>query len=659
MFRKILIANRGEIACRVMRTARTLGYRTVAVYSDADADAPHVRLADEAVCMGRAPAAESYLNIEALLAAARASGADAVHPGYGFLSENAAFARACVEAGLVFIGPPAEAIAAMGDKAGAKRRMIAAGVPTAPGYLGEDQSDAGLCAEAEKLGFPLLVKAVAGGGGRGMRLASDGAGLPEALAGARREALAAFGDATLMLERLIPCGRHVEIQVFADTRGNAVHLGERDCTAQRRRQKVIEEAPSPIVSPALRASMGRDAVTAALAVGYRGAGTVEFIVDQDLRHYFLEMNTRLQVEHPVTEMIAGQDLVEWQLRVAAGEALPLRQDEIRCSGHAIEARLYAEDPYAGFAPQSGPVLHFRPAAAARPGVRIDAGIAEGGTVTPFYDAMLAKVIAHGRDRADAIRRLMAALEDAPLLGLATNGRFLRDLVDHHRFRQAAMHTTLLDEWLEGGAAILQRPLPTDADWQLAAAVFAGAADWHATSLAGPRSAIPGMQSMGFDLTLTCSGETRTLRVESAGGMARVGAGDSATEVRIESAEGSRLRYTMDGVTRHAILHRDGSTLHLSRDAAVFVFSEAWPFPVAETRDDPSTARAAVAGTIARIEVAVGDAVAAGQTLAVIEAMKMEMRVTANAAGTVAAVRVLLGQQVAAGALLVDLTLQEA
>ena len=318
-FRKILIANRGEIACRVMRTARTLGYRTVAVYSDADAGATHVAMAHEAVRLGPAPVIESYLNVDAILDAARRTGASAVHPGYGFLSENAGFAQACADAGLIFIGPPAKAIAAMGDKAGAKRRMIAAGVPTVPGYLGEDQDDPRLAAEAEKLGFPLLVKAVAGGGGRGMRLANSAAELPEALAGARREALAAFGNGTLMLERLIAQGRHIEIQIFADAHGNVVHLGERDCTAQRRRQKVIEEAPSPIVTPEMREAMGRDAVAAALAVDYRGAGTVEFIVDQDLRHYFLEMNTRLQVEHPVTEMITGLDLVEWQLRVAAGE----------------------------------------------------------------------------------------------------------------------------------------------------------------------------------------------------------------------------------------------------------------------------------------------------------------------------------------------------
>lgn len=634
-FRKILIANRGEIACRIMRTARELGYRTVAVYSDVDADAPHVRQADEAVRIGPAPAAESYRNVAALLAAAKLSGADAVHPGYGFLSENASFAQACTETGLVFIGPPADAIAAMGDKADAKRRMIAAGVPTAPGYLGEDQSDERLGSEALALGFPLLVKAVAGGGGRGMRLAQSAADLPEALAGARREALAAFGDATLMLERLIPRGRHIEIQVFADAHGNAVHLGERDCTTQRRRQKVIEETPSPIVAPAMREAMGRDAVAAALAVGYRGAGTVEFIVDQDLKHYFLEMNTRLQVEHTVTEMVTGLDLVEWQLRVADGEPLPLRQEAICFEGHAIEARLYAEDPYAGFAPQTGPVRYFRPEAAARPGIRIDAGIAEGGLVTPFYDPMVAKVIAHGRDRADAIRRLRAALEDAPLLGPATNGRFLRDLLDHESFRSASMHTTLLDDWLASGEAILQRPRPEESDWQLAAALFAGDAGWRAGSVAS------------FDLTLTCCDETRKIRADEA-----------RTDLQLQFVEGGRLRCTQGGLTRQAVVHRDGDTLYLVREAAVFGFREASPFPVVAPSHDPREARATVAGTVARIEVATGDAVTAGQTLAVIEAMKMEMRVTASAAGSVTAIRILPGQQVAAGAVLVELSIEE-
>jgi len=634
-FRKILVANRGEIACRVMRTVRTLGYRTVAVYSDADAGAPHVAQADEAVRIGPAPVAESYLKVAAILDAARRTRADALHPGYGFLSENAAFAQACTDAGLVFIGPPAAAIAAMGDKAGAKRRMIAAGVPTVPGYLGEDQSDECLTAEAEALGFPLLVKAVAGGGGRGMRLAHSAAELPEALAGARREALAAFGNATLMLERLIAQGRHIEIQVFADAHGHAVHLGERDCTAQRRRQKVIEEAPSPIVTPAMRDSMGRDAVAAALAVGYRGAGTVEFIVDRDLKHYFLEMNTRLQVEHPVTEMVTGLDLVEWQLRVAAGEALPLRQEDIRFEGHAIEARLYAEDPYAGFAPQTGPVLHFRPEEALRPGVRIDAGIAEGGMVSPHYDPMLAKVIAHGRDRNDAIRRLIAALEDAPLLGVRNNGRFLRDLLDHERFRSATMQTALLDDWTAGDQPILNRPSPTEADWQLAAAVFGGRGGSRPASVTT------------FDVTMICGDDTRTLKV---------GAGSTAMQVDFLGM--GHLRYTSDGITRQAAIHRDGDTFHLARDAAVFVFREASPLPVAEKRHDPAIARASVAGTVARLEVGAGDTVIAGQTLAVIEAMKMEMRVTAGAAGTVAAVRVLAGTQVEAGTILVELEIKE-
>ena len=348
-FSKVLIANRGEIACRVIRTARALGYRTVAVCSDADVDAAHVALADEAVRIGPPPAPESYLDIAAILDAARRTGADAVHPGYGFLSERADFAAACAEAGLVFIGPPASAIAAMGDKAGAKRRMLQAGVPCAPGYLAQDDaSDERLAIEAGRLGYPLLVKAVAGGGGRGMRLVRSAAELPVALAGARREAASAFGDDRLMLERLIENGRHIEVQVFADAHGHVVHLGERDCTAQRRRQKVIEESPSPVVTPAMRERMGADAIAAARAVGYVGAGTVEFIVDTDLKHHFLEMNTRLQVEHPVTECVTGVDLVEWQLRVAAGEPmanwLPDGQQGLRFEGHAIEVRLYAEDP---------------------------------------------------------------------------------------------------------------------------------------------------------------------------------------------------------------------------------------------------------------------------------------------------------------------------
>ncbi len=653
-FHKILIANRGEIACRIIRTARAQGYRTVAVYSEADAQAPHVQLADEAVCIGPGPAAESYLKIDALLDAARRTGADAVHPGYGFLSERAEFAQACADAGLVFIGPSAAAITAMGDKAGAKRRMLAAGVPCAPGYLGEDQRDERLQQEAASLGVPLLVKAVAGGGGRGIRVVRDLAELPQAIAGARREAASAFGDDTLMLERLIEGGRHIEIQVFADAHGNAVHLGERDCTAQRRRQKVIEEAPSPVVSAAMRERMGADAVAAALAVGYCGAGTVEFIVDGDLNHYFLEMNTRLQVEHPVTECITGLDLVAWQLRVAAGEALPLSQAQVRFDGHAIEVRLYAEDPYAGFTPQTGRVLHWQPGAALMDGVRIDAGIEQGGVVTPFYDPMVAKLIAHGRDRADAIRRLIAALESAPLLGLRNNGRFLRDLLNHPDFRAARMHTTLLDEWQQGGEPLLQVPVLPPDGWYLAAAWFA------APVRVGERAATvfrPASVAR-WGLTLESSDERRVLRVCPHGAQVDVEDGDRTVRVERLGGEGHRQRISIDGVQRDWICVADGDALHLAHDAAVFTIREVRPYPQDADAGDPRRACATVAGTVAAISVAPGDSVAAGQPLVCVEAMKMEMWLAAGAAGRVVAVHAVLKENVEAGQLLVELEIEE-
>ena len=628
MFHKILIANRGEIACRVIRTAHRLGYRTVAVYSDADVAALHVQQADEAVRIGPPPAAESYLNLEALLAAARATGADAVHPGYGFLSERADFAQACADAGLVFIGPPPEAIRVMGDKALAKRRMLLAGVPCAPGYLGEDQSDHGLAAEATKLGLPLLVKAVAGGGGRGMRLVREMAELPAAMAGARREATSAFGDGTLMLERLIDQGRHIEIQVFADAHGNAVHLGERDCTAQRRRQKVIEEAPSPVVTPALREAMGRDAVAAALAVGYRGAGTVEFIVDEQLRHFFLEMNTRLQVEHPVTECITGFDLVEWQLRVAQGEALPVTQDQVRFTGHAIEARLVAEDPYEGWKPQTGRITGWRPNGT---DIRIDHGIAEGGEVTPYYDAMVAKFIAHGHDRADAVRRLTRALEEVPLLGITNNGRFLRDLVNHPQFSAAQLTTTRLDEWQAAGEALLQRPVPPAIAWRVAAALLA------------PRAAQRPASVAQFDITLLCQGQTQTLRAPPVG-------------VEITSLAGGELRCTIDGIQQHAHATVEGGRVQLALQGAVFTFTEPSPCPTRDSSTDPSRARAPVAGVVAQVAVALGDTVGAGQQMVCVEAMKMEIWLHAAGAGTVRALHVKAKDSVAAGAVLVELEL---
>jgi geranyl-CoA carboxylase alpha subunit len=677
MFNKILIANRGEIACRVMRTARQMGYRTVAVFSEADAHSPHVALADEAVCIGPAAASASYLNVDALLRAAQRTGADAVHPGYGFLSENAAFAQACADAGLVFIGPPPQAITVMGDKAGAKRVMREAGVPTAPGYLGELQDDATLIKEAERLGYPLLVKAVSGGGGRGMRLVHRPDELAQAITSARREAQSAFGDGTLMLERLIEDGRHIEIQVFADAHGNAVYIGERDCTAQRRRQKVIEESPSPVVSPAMREAMGRDAVRAAKAIGYCGAGTIEYIVDQSLNYYFLEMNTRLQVEHPVTEMVSGLDLVAWQLRVAAGQPLPLTQAQIKLEGHAIEARLYTEDPYAGFAPQTGAIQWWRPAQALGEGVRIDDGIVEGGEVSPHYDPMVAKLIVHGRDRDDAIRRLIATLDDTPLLGLRHNARFLRDLVDHPRFRQGSMTTTLIDQWQQDADAIVLRPLPADEAWLVAAAVFAAR---QQSGQAGTRA--PALRSAsvnGYELPLACdalaasdkaaaqrslrvqgqrdgalavslspSGPTHTLKLISHGMPA------CAPGIPVPEPRGGQLRYELDGVQRRVLVVWCGAELHVVVQAATFVFTEVSPWPDQSQAQDPSRALAPVAGTVAQVLVKPGDAVQADQPLLSIEAMKMEMWLTAQATGVVKAVHAQVGAQVQAKALLIEL-----
>jgi geranyl-CoA carboxylase alpha subunit len=648
-FDKILVANRGEIACRVMRTARALGFRTVAVFSDADADAPHVRQADEAVHIGASPAADSYLRIDVLIDAARRTGAGAVHPGYGFLSENADFAQTCADAGLVFIGPPPAAIRAMGDKAQAKQRMLAAGVPCAPGVLDAAQDEASLADAALVLGFPLLVKAVAGGGGRGMRLVREAGELGGAISGARREAQSAFGDGTLMLERLIEGGRHIEIQVFADAHGHAVHLGERDCTAQRRRQKVIEEAPSPIVDAVMREAMGRDAVAAARAVGYVGAGTVEFIVDAQRRHYFLEMNTRLQVEHPVTEAITGIDLVEWQLRVSCGEPLPLAQEQIRFEGHAIEARLCVEDPYArptGFVPQTGTVRGWRPErAAAHAGVRIDSGIASGSEVSPFYDAMVAKVVAHGRDRNDAIRRLRAALHDAPLFGLRHNGGFLADLLDAPAFRQATMTTTLLDEWHAQGVPLLQRPQPDDTAWALAAAALAleAGAPWRADSVAA------------FGLVLRCDGVTRMLRVQpDRHGAVRVSDGEHTHTVRVLGFSGDELRVELDGVRQRRATWREGAALHLACRGHAFVFEEVSPWPQVDTGIDATRARAPVAGVVAQLAVRVGELVAKGQPLVCVEAMKMEMWQHAHADATVTALPVAVGAQVATGTVLVVL-----
>jgi len=466
MITRVLVANRGEIAVRIMRACDELGIDTVAVYSDADAHAPHVRAARHAVRLGPASPSESYLAIGALIDAARTTGADAVHPGYGFLAENAGFAAACQDAGLVFVGPPAEAIAAMGSKIAARRAMQQAGVPVVPGETPADQSDASLVAAAGRAGYPLLVKASAGGGGKGMRIVRGEGELAVAIAGARHEARAAFGDDTLYVERLVPHPRHVEIQVLSDHHGHVVHLFERDCSTQRRHQKVIEESPSPALTPGLRARMGEAAVAAARAVGYRNAGTVEFLLEgagDEARFYFLEMNTRLQVEHPVTEAVTGVDLVQAQLRVAGGFPLPWRQDDLQQRGHAIECRVYAEDPASGFLPQAGRILLYR--APQRPGIRVDAGVESGSDVSVHYDPMIAKLIAHAETRDAAIARAIAALSEFDVLGLATNISFLIGVLDSRPFRHGAIDTAFLDG--EGAALIAPAPLPSAA---LAAAV---------------------------------------------------------------------------------------------------------------------------------------------------------------------------------------------
>jgi acetyl-CoA carboxylase biotin carboxylase subunit len=466
VIRRVLIANRGEIAVRVIRACREMGIETVAVYSDADATAKHVRLADRAVRIGPPPATESYLSIQAILAAARQTGADSVHPGYGFLSENAAFARACGESGLIFIGPPPDAIAKMGSKIAARALMEVAGVPVVPGRTPSDQTDEGIAAAARQIGAPVLVKASAGGGGKGMRVARDGKALEEAIPAARREALAAFGDGTLYVERLVDKPRHVEVQVFADAHGNVVHLFERECSVQRRHQKVIEESPSPALTPGLRARMGAAAVAAARSAGYQNAGTIEFLLEgqgDDAKFYFLEMNTRLQVEHPVTEAVTGLDLVRAQLQVAMRQPLPWQQVQLEQRGHAIECRVYAEDPSAGFLPQAGPLLLYREPSG--PGVRIDSGVEEGAEVGVYYDPMLAKLIAWGADRQAAIARAIEALERFPVLGVRTNVEFLIRTLDHHAFRSGDTHTGFIDDHL---AALLETTPPDDT-------VFAAAA----------------------------------------------------------------------------------------------------------------------------------------------------------------------------------------
>ena len=647
MFETVLVANRGEIAVRVVRTLRAMGIRSVAVYSEADAGARHVREADVAVPIGPAPAVDSYLSIERVLDAAVRTGAQAVHPGYGFLSENVEFARACEKAGIVFIGPPVAAIEAMGDKIRAKQTVTAAGVPVVPGRTEPGMPDDEVAAAAVEVGFPVLLKPSAGGGGKGMRVVRSAGELPDAIAAARREARGSFGDDTLLVERYIGAARHVEVQVLGDAHGTVVHLGERECSLQRRHQKVVEEAPSPLLDDAQRAAMGTAAVEAARAVGYTGAGTVEFIVDAERPSdfFFLEMNTRLQVEHPVTEMVTGLDLVELQVRVAAGERLPLTQDDVRLTGHAIEARLYAEDPARGFLPQTGTVLGLREPTG--PGVRVDSSLAVGSVVGTDYDPMLAKVVAWGPDRDTARARLVGALGHTAVLGVPTNTAFLRALLTDPDVVAGRLDTGLIER--RGEALTAAEPVPSAVYAAAALALLVEAEPagsvvdrWDVPDgwrLGEPAWTVRRLQAPG--------GEPVTVRVRGRSTAAEVRVGDDDPVPASAVRDGDRLSVTLDGVTsRYAVVHAGGQ-VWLAADGQVIALREHERLhAAAEGAAGDGAVTAPMPGTVTLVQTAVGDRVDAGAPLLVVEAMKMEHVLTAPVAGTVTELGVTAGQTVA-------------
>ncbi|AKJ31383.1 acetyl/propionyl/methylcrotonyl-CoA carboxylase subunit alpha [Caldimonas brevitalea] len=660
MFKKILIANRGEIACRVAATARRLGVRTVAVYSDADAQAKHVAACDEAVHLGGPAPRDSYLQIERVLAAARATGAEAVHPGYGFLSENEAFARACADAGLVFIGPPAAAIAAMGSKAAAKSLMEKAGVPLVPGYHGDRQEPEFLKAQAEAIGYPVLIKASAGGGGKGMRAVARPDEFEAALASCKREAKASFGDDHVLVERYVTRPRHIEIQVFGDRHGGYVSLFERDCSVQRRHQKVLEEAPAPGMTPERRAQMGEAAVAAARAVGYVGAGTVEFIAEQDGRFYFMEMNTRLQVEHPVTEAVIGHDLVEWQLRVAAGEPLPVAQHELRLRGHAIEARLCAENPEAQFLPATGRLQVFRTPASATEfavaPVRLDAGVREGDAISPYYDSMIAKLIVWGEDRAQALARLDQALGQTHIVGLHTNLAFLRRVVRSRSFAQADLDTALIEREREAlfGAPALDLGCATAGVAALALQEDAG------SETTDPWSRRDGWRMHGaarrrLDLELAGQRHTATLEYRRDGLYLQLPGDETGQPLRTRSLGDDRYDVTLGEHRWTLAVYRHGD--HIAVYAPDGSTSLTWHDTIAHAADaahDSGRLTAPMPGKLIALHVQAGQTVRRGQALAVMEAMKMEHVIVAPADGVVEELLFRVGDQVAEGAELLRL-----
>ena len=653
----VLVANRGEIALRIMRTARSMGLETVAVYSDADQNAPHVAFADKSIHIGPAPASESYLSIAAIMLAAEMSGTTAIHPGYGFLSENADFARTVEDAGLLFIGPSAAAIEAMGDKARAKRAMIAAGVPCIPGYEGEDQSLTQFLATANEIGYPLMVKAAAGGGGRGMRLVEQPAELETAINLARSEAESAFGSGGLILEKAIFRPRHVEVQVFADKHGNTIHLGERDCSVQRRNQKVLEEAPCPIMTPDLREAMGNAAVEAARAVDYLGAGTVEFLLDEDGKFYFLEMNTRLQVEHPVTECVTGLDLVELQFRIAVGETLPLKQDQVQLAGHAIEARVYAEDPERDFLPSAGGIVRWSEPKG--DGIRVDAGIETRGEISSFYDAMVAKIIAHGRTREESRQRLATALTNTVLFGPKTNLAFLADAIERPDFVEGLATTAFIQEVYGTEGFKRSKPNPHDLIAASIAEHLNGQAkaqqealnvpnellDWSSTS---PRPSVALLETGATTTKLTVTPAQR--------GQYVVAGPNDSWAVTVDKFDDNQLVIHIDGVpTTYRYYREHDGVIFLQQGATTHQLSNlVRRSPNAQIDAGGGLVTAPMHGKLIDIIVSPGDFVSAGTRLAILEAMKMQHEIVAEIDGTISEVFLEAGAQIAADDVILEI-----
>lgn len=658
----ILIVNRGEIACRVIRTAKSLGYKTVAVYSEADVNALHVQAADNAICIGPTEVKQSYLNMDAIFEAAKQSGANAIHPGYGFMSENADFANACSAKGITFIGPPVKAINMMGNKRHAKIAMLEANVPCVPGYNGGEQDDATLVMQANKIGYPVMIKATAGGGGRGMRLANSEAEMQEFIGSARSEAQNAFGNGEIILEKAIIDPRHIEIQIFADQHGNCVYLGERDCSIQRRHQKVVEEAPSAFVTPQLRKAMGEAAVRTALACDYVGAGTVEFLVDQQRNFYFLEMNTRLQVEHPITELITGTDLVALQIKVAAGEPLPFSQADIKLHGHAIEVRLYAEDPRQNFLPQTGTVHLWRQAEG--DGLRCDHMLADGQVISPHYDPMLAKMIAWGENRDDATRRLKRMLEESVLFGFENNRHFLGQVIDHPVFKEGGATTAFLTDHFAEDASINILTAAAD-DWALAALILealraqgfsSNLRHWSNIKYHGGnfKLAMGEQQANILQWSESCQGSVKVH--SSIQGLEKGAATVTVNNLTLHSIDDNRAYFSRAGVKQSCWFKHTENSIYLSTTRGDMRFDDlSQQVSSSSNQVGSGKLQAVMDGVIVDVKLAVGDKVTKGEVVVIMEAMKMEHPIKANTDGIIESINVSAGDQVKSKQLLVQIT----